>query len=235
MRVPRALFCFSITLLLLCAASRLSAQDIFVTPFPGAPFSGVVHVERSSIQPDGSVVALHTIREIGRDSRGRIYNEARQLLPPSNTETPAVLSVHLYDPQTRVSTMLDPQQRTFWTRTVNRPPATVPPLMLATPTGGTLPQSEFARQEDLGVKDLDGVSAHGVRQTQTIPGDNGKNITVTDEYWYSEELRINVVVKHDDPGKGKVTLRVAQITRTEPDASRFEIPAGYSPAGAGQQ
>jgi len=234
MRFSRTLRCL-IFLASLSVVCSLAAQDIFVTPIPGAPFSGIIHVERSSVQPDGSVVVLHTVREIGRDSRGRIFNETRQLLPISNNQTPPLMRVHLYDPQTRISTILDPGQRTFWTRTLNRPPATVPPLLQATPTGGTLPQNDFTRQEDLGVKDLDGFAAHGVRQIQKIPGEDGKNIAVTDEYWYSDELRINVLVKHDDPRSGKVTMRVDQISRTEPDASRFEIPEGYSPAGAAQE
>jgi hypothetical protein len=220
-------------LVLIAIASATHAQDIFVTPVAGAPFSGVIQVQRSMVQADGSTAELRTMREIGRDSRGRIYNESRQLLPASNGKTPEVLSVHLYDPQTRISTVLDPKQKTFWTRTVNRPPATVPPLLHATPSANTLPQNDFTRQEDLGTQEMEGVLAHGVRETQTIPSDKqAKPITVIDEYWYSEELRINVVVKHEDPRSGKVTMRVAQIARTEPDASRFEIPEGYRPAGA---
>ncbi|MBV8053501.1 MAG: hypothetical protein JOZ80_20100, partial [Acidobacteriaceae bacterium] len=58
-----------------------SAQDIFVTPIPGAPFSAVVNVERSRVQRDGSMFILTTVRNIGRDSLGRIHNEARSLQP----------------------------------------------------------------------------------------------------------------------------------------------------------
>jgi hypothetical protein len=54
---------------------------------------------------------------------------------------------------------------------------------------------------------------------------------ITDEYWYSEDLRINLMIKHNDPRKGGVTMRVTQVNRAEPDTARFEIPEGYSPAG----
>jgi hypothetical protein len=40
-----------------------SAQDIFVTPILNAPFSAVVHVERSRVQRDGSIVSFKTIRD----------------------------------------------------------------------------------------------------------------------------------------------------------------------------
>src|SRR5579864_6044100 len=174
------------------SASSASAQDIFVTPIPGAPFSGVVNVERSSVQPDGSIVTLKSIRDIGRDSRGRIRNERRELVPVSSTKAPQVVTIHLYDPQTRLSTMLDPRARTFWTMTVNRPPETVPPALLASPAGNNLPSNDFTKSEDLGIHEIEGLAAHGVREIQTIPAENGnKQVVITDEYWYSEELRIN--------------------------------------------
>jgi hypothetical protein len=33
---------------------RASAQGIFMTPIPGAPFSGVVNIERTIVHKDGS-------------------------------------------------------------------------------------------------------------------------------------------------------------------------------------
>lgn len=219
---------------LLACAATLAAQNIFVTPVPGAPFSATIQVERSQLQPDGSIVRLKTMRQIGRDSRGRIHNEARELLTDGNTATPRVRSIHLYDPQTRISTTLDPQQHTFWKTTVNRPPSTVPPGLDASPTGDNLPSNEFAKKEDLGVRDIDGVAVHGVRETQTITAEDGsgKEILVTDEYWYSDELRMNLIIKHNDPRSGTVSMKVAQIDRAEPNAAFFEVPEGYKAAGA---
>jgi len=231
MRLPFCLNAIS-RLALLATAITASAQDIFVTPIPGVPFSGIVNVERSLTQPDGSMVNLKTIRNIGRDNRGRIHNESRALVPVLDAKTPQIVSIHLYDPQTRISTMLNPQERTFWTQTVNRPPATVPPAFLdASPIGDSLPQNEFTKKEDLGIRDIEGLSAHGVRETQTIPAESSgrdTEIVITDEYWYSDDLRINLMIKHSDPRRGIVTITVAQITRTEPDPALFEIPHGYS-------
>jgi hypothetical protein len=226
----RAVFCF--VLVALCsAASAQVGPGIFVTPVPSAPFSGVINVERLIVQPDGSVASFKSTRDIHRDSQGRIYNEVRTLLPVSSSEPPQIVSILLYDPQTRISTTLYPRDRKFTSGTVNRPPATVPPALLyASPTGQSLPPSEFANEEDLGIQELSGLSVRGVRETQTIPADKsetGQDIVITDEYWYSNDLSINMRIKHVDPRKGSVTMTVTQVTRTEPDAALFEIPPGY--------
>jgi hypothetical protein len=225
-----AVFCF--VLVTLCSvASAQVGPDIFVTPIPNAPFSGVIKVERTIVQPDGSDASLKTTRDIHRDTQGRIYNEVRELLPASSAATPQIVRILIYDPQTRLSTLLFPRDQRFTSTTVNRPPATVPPgLLYASPTGQSLPPSEFANDEDLGIRELSGVSVHGVRETQTIPADKnetGQDVVITDEYWYCDDLRINIVVKHIDPRKGSVTLTVTQVTRTEPEAALFEIPPGY--------
>lgn len=213
--------------------SAASAADIFVTPIPNAPFTAVIQVEHSMVQPDGSVIKLHTIRQIARDSRGRIHNESRTLLPASSNETPRIESVHVYDPSTRLSTRWTTESRTFSTMTVNHPPATVPPAHLASSAGASLPGNDYTREEDLGNRDIGGVSAHGVRESQTVlpeAGDKAKLVEITDEYWYSEDLRINLMVKHSDPREGTVTLTVGQITREEPDPALFKVPEGYKSA-----
>lgn len=218
----------------LVAVSGASAQDIFVTPVPNIPFTGVIQVERSLGQPDGSRIELKTVRNIARDSQGRIHTESRQLLPSSSTTQPGVIRIHLYDPETRTSTVLDPQSRTYSTMTVNHPPRTVPPAFIASTSGSSLPQNDFAKQEDLGTREIEGLGVHGVRQTQTIPspGNAGNEVVVTDEYWYSEDLQINLIVKHFDPRTGSFTARVARIARTEPEPAMFEIPEGYTPSKA---
>ncbi len=217
-------------------ASAQAGPDVFVTPIPHAPFRGVVKVERSLVQPDGSILKLKTTREIARDSRGRVRNESRSMVPVSSNQTPPIVRIHLFDPETRTSITLDPQERTFRSMTVNHPPATVPPrLLYASPTGSTLPPNEFTKEEDLGVREVEGGPVHGVREIQTIPAEgNGKKIVITDEYWYSDDLRVNILIAHNDPRTGSVTMTVTQVTRFEPDAALFEIPEGYQRPKAGQ-
>jgi len=204
---------------------------------PNAPFSAVVEVQRTRINPDGSVLNLKSFRSIARDGIGRIHNESRIFLPAASTATPEIEHIHLYDPRTRVSTELDAHKHTFYTETINHPPSTVPPTVrFGSPSATGVPQNDFSKEEDLGTKEIEGVLARGVRSTQIIPaeGETGKEISITDEYWYSDELRINVSMKHSDPRAGTTTLTVTQITRGEPDPALLEIPEGYTRAGAAQ-
>ena len=78
------------------------------------------------------------------------------------------------------------------------------------------------------------VWGRGVLQTKVVAPpagskseDWGKTLTVQDQYWYSEELHLNMLMKHDDPRTGSQIVSVTQVTRTEPDAKLFEVPVGY--------
>jgi hypothetical protein len=226
---------FSCILLLavVILSPRASGQSFFMTPIPNAPFSGVINIERTIVRKDGSAMQLKATREVARDTRGRIHNEVRALVPVSSTDPPELLFIHLYDPQTRISTEIDVRKRTFWTRTMNHPPSTEPPTIRFAAPDGNAPPNEFTRQEDLGIHEIAGVPAHGIQETQTVPDENdGEEVVITDEYWYSQDLRINLMIRHSDPRKGTTTMTVAQITRTEPDPSFFAVPEGYTHSGA---
>ncbi len=219
---------------LVFASMGLSQTGIFVTPIPNAPFAGSVTTERSTVQPGGTLTTLRSVSSIARDSQGRIYNEFRPLVPPSAIPNTQALSIHVYDPVTRISSLLYPQQKTFQVHTVNRPPATDTPGTFASPTGNAYPQSQFAKEEDLGTRTIAGVPVHGVRETQTIPADasgSGKEMRITDEYWYSSELRLNLMITHNDPRVGSSSTAVTQLTRTDPDPLLFGVPADYQPVG----
>jgi hypothetical protein len=234
MRLQAALagiFC-SVFLVFAAAPGGLaqSTSGIFITPVPDAPFTGVIKVDRTIVQPDGKVESLTTIRDTARDSRGRIYNVFRALVPADFAGTPPTIRVHSYDPQTRSYTYLYPNH-TYTTGTVNHPPAAEPADLIASPAGNSAPLNQFTKQEDLGTQSIEGITAHGVRETQTIPSSSaGSEVVLTDEYWYSEDLHMNVMVKHSDPRKGSVTMTLTQATRTDPDPSLFQIPEGYKPA-----
>jgi hypothetical protein len=90
-----------------------------------------------------------------------------------------------------------------------------------------LPVNESAKVEDLGTQTMEGMPVHGIRETQTINDSAGKITVATDEYWYSDDLRMNLVARHNQPGETTLTVTVTQVTRRDPDAALFEIPAGY--------
>jgi hypothetical protein len=219
------------------AVHAQSGGSIFVTPIPNAPFSGTVRVQRTIIEPDGSSLEVWSMREIARDNQGRIYNEFRPFVPIGSTTVPPVAVIHLYDPQNRMTEYLYPAQKTYRMTILSRPPATDTRDDFASPTATAAPSSEFTRQEDLGYKTIAGLQVHGVRIVQTMTAEEsgtGQELTVTNEYWYSDALRLNLATTHNDPRTGSVTMTVTQIDRSEPNPALFSVPADYTMAGLAQ-
>jgi hypothetical protein len=202
---------------------------VFFDPNPNSPMMAVVTTQSSQILKNGTTLNQKTLSAIARDTHGRIFNERRPLIPASETATPPILSIHIYDPQTRTNTFIDPQQRLAWQNTLNRPPSTVPPEVGSIPLAGNSIASPYIKEEDLGTKRMEGVDVHGIRDTQTIlaEANGGKEVTVVDEYWNSEDLRLNMLAIHKDPRSGEQSAAVTQLSRGEPDPAIFEIPAGY--------
>ena len=226
-----------LALVVLIPVATAQARGVFVTPIPNVPLLAVVNTQSSQIQKDGTTLNRKTLSAIARDGHGRIFNERRPLIPASETATPPILSILVYDPQTRTSTFIDPQNRVAWQSTLNRPPSAVPPDVGSIPLGGSTPASPYIKEEDLGTRRMEGVDVHGTRDTQTIPAETngGKEITVVDEYWYSEDLRLNMLAIHKDPRTGEQTTTVTQVDRGEPDPAIFEIPSGYKIIHRGAQ
>lgn len=210
-----------------------NVQRIFVTPIPGEPFTATVTMERSSMRQGGPALTFQSTSTIARDVGGRIYSEFRPLAPASLPQAVPVQSILLYDPATRISSRLFPQQHTYAATALSRPPETDTLGPLASPTGRGYPQSQFTKQEDLGTQTIAGVEAHGMRETQTIPAEasgSGTEVVLTNEYWYSPELRINLRITHTDPRFGSSATTVISLTRAAPAASLFGVPADYQPA-----
>ncbi len=207
-----------IAIALLSSVAVAQTRGIFVTPIPNVPLMAVVNTQSSRILANGTTLNQKTLSAIARDAHGRIFNEKRALVPVSVTATPPILVIHIYDPQTRANTFIDPQARVAWQNTLLRPPSTVPPEVGSIPLTGNSPGSPYVKEEDLGTRRMEGVDVHGIRDTQTIPAEaaGGKEVTVVDEYWYSEDLRLNMLVIHKDPRTGEQTTTVTQVIAVNP-------------------
>jgi hypothetical protein len=223
------IFVTSIAFFLMVPTALAQTRGVFVTPIPNSPLLAVVNTQSTQILQDGSSLNQKTLSAIARDVHGRIFNERRPLVPASDTATPPILTIHIYDPRTRKNTFIDPQNHVAWQSTLNRPPSSVPPEVGSIPLVGSAPASPYVKEEDLGTRKMEGVDVHGFRETQTIPAEasGGREITVVDEYWYSEDLRLNMLAIHKDPRSGEQTTIVTQVDRSEPDPAIFEIPPGY--------
>ncbi len=85
--------------------------------------------------------------------------------------------------------------------------------------------------ESLGKQTIEGVEAEGTRQTRTIPAGqigNEAPISIVDERWYSPELQVTVMTRHNDPRYGETTYKLTNINRSEPALNLFEVPSDYT-------
>ena len=85
-------------------------------------------------------------------------------------------------------------------------------------------QNQGARKhEDLGIQSLNGFSVHASRNTVTAA--NGATV---DERWVSVDLGVDLKSTHSDTVSGQTIHTLTNIKRTEPAASLFQVPQGYT-------
>lgn len=92
------------------------------------------------------------------------------------------------------------------------------------------PNRPSMTHEDLGTQTVDGVLARGTRRTTTYPiglEGNDRPLVSTNETWLSEDLKVVVLSKFNDPRTGEHTTRLTNISRAEPDPALFQPPVDY--------
>ena len=132
--------------------------------------------------------------------------------------------------ETRLSTFLNLKTHVAAQRILDRPPATEPPIIAWLRRVGVHSSDPDLQVKDLGPGVIEGLDVHGYLQTVNVPAKasgTGLAVAVTDEYWYSEELRINIFTRHSDPRTGQLAISVSQINPNEPDVDLFKIPPDY--------
>ena len=85
--------------------------------------------------------------------------------------------------------------------------------------------------ESLGNRVIEGVKVEGSRTTITIPAGQVGNelpISIVSETWFSPELQVVVLSKHNDPRMGETVYRLGNIDRSEQPRSLFEVPADFT-------
>jgi hypothetical protein len=205
---------------------RIFIPGVFVTPVPNAPFTAKADIISHEILPDGTVNIRTTYTHIARSSSGRIYNERRQLVPASFRGEPRILETHIYDPNDRLNIFCDPSSHLARESTLRQPPQP-PPNAVPRPA---VPNNPYFKEEQIGTQPLGSLTLTGIRRTRTIPAQastTGKDIIITDEYWYSPDLSIYMIIKHNDPRTGEQIVAVSEVDRHEPPASLMTVPQGY--------
>jgi TonB family protein len=191
---------------------------------PGLPFSAKVELDLLNQLQDGTLITHKTYNLDARDSKGRTRNEARNWIDLNTGAEPRLTRIELYDPATKLRTNLYPL-----TKIARQWPVGTPgPIPAPSPQSGSAKPD--TSREEIGTDTIEGLPVGGVRVSQIYPTrslGNDRPLTVATEYWYSPELRINLLTKRTDPRYGVQTVRVSELVRQEPDAALFAIPDDY--------
>jgi hypothetical protein len=223
----------------------------------GAPYSATITNESIQTLADGNRIVQTSTGTTARDSQGRTRQDAP--LPSIGNMQPAKAPhlVFLQDPVAQVSYTLNLTEKTamkgpsFYgsTITVGAGGATVdikgpntamasiaagdaglpPPMMVVSKNLVGIDKGQ-EQSEDLGTKNIEGVSVTGTRVTHTIPAGeigNDKPLSIVTEVWTSPELRTVVYSKRSDPRMGDQTYQLTNIVRSEPDPALFAVPSDF--------
>lgn len=192
----------------------------------GSPYSAQFSTENTQVLADGTRITRKSNGSVYRNGEGRTRREQtlNALGPIPLAGEPKHL-IFINDPVGGAHYVLDVQERN----------ARKLPMKDGPPEGAKLPR-EFEDSGDpvtttsLGQREIEGVMAEGTRSTITIPVGrigNDRPLEVVSERWYSPELQVVVLSKHNDPFSGENVYRLTSISRAEPPLKMFEIPADY--------
>jgi hypothetical protein len=213
----------------------------------GAPYSADATTENTQVLSDGNRIERKETAKVYRDSVGRTRRDLSvNAIGPWSSGAPMQMA-NIFDPVAGVHYMLNMQEKKAFKMPPPRKPADGPGLMTKDRVfiaGGGMPAAGPAMailekdggignrtETSLGTQQIEGVQAQGTRTTETIPAGkigNEKPIVITTERWYSPDLQVDVLVKHNDPRIGEVVYQLTNISREDPDSSLFQVPADYT-------
>ena len=220
----------------------------------GQPYSAEQITEHIQTLVDGTRITKTPDKTtLYRDSQGRTRIEQRMLPGPRAAAAgePGLTFIEIDAPASGSRYTLDPRLHTARKTPIPRPLPLKNPANSLTDSvnGSNQPQQASSRgllsprdiegvqrqrpqvsTESLGTQTIEGVLAEGSRGTVIYPVGyfgNDRPITAVSEAWFCPELKTMVLSKDPDPRSGESTIRVVNISRTEPDPSLFQVPSNY--------
>jgi hypothetical protein len=200
----------------------------------GAPYSAVAVIESTQTLSDGNTINRKVQTNVFRDSQGRTRREITlpAVGPLAASGQPRTF-IMIFDPVATASYVLHPDTKVA-DKLPTSPAKGKDPAKLEGKFEARM-QEEIAngtlKKDDLGTQTINGLSAQGTRYTRTIPAGqvgNDKAIVIVSERWYSPDLQIVVKSTRTDPRLGQTSYTVTNVQRTEPAATLFAVPAGYT-------
>lgn len=239
------------------ATVNFKIDTMDAAPVKGAPFCATVSTEHTQNLSDGNRIHTTESSLLCRDSEGRTRREAGLNLMGAAPQSSTSKLITIVDPVAGVRYLLDAGDKTahkmplmpmgphpkgfgpdgvkgehvfFMQRSGDAGPEMVTKDVVIKRDGPGDSSEPAPSSESLGDQTIEGIHAVGTRVTTTIPAGkmgNEKPIIVTSERWYSPELKVEVMTKHDDPWAGELKTEFKNVTPSEPEASLFTIPADY--------
>ena len=222
-----------------------------LAPVAGAPYSATGVTDSATTFVDGNRISRHETTRFFRDRQGRTRIEHTPPPPATHNPLPIPAIVLINDPVSGECYVLDAPQKIAHVLShptarglVIHPPVaqSMPPARLLMPgfdleygTAFSLAASYFApevgTQAALGEKAIDGIPVIGTRVKHHVrAGEYGNEqpIFITVENWFSPDLGVTLEDTQLSTIGGNVDYRLERITRSEPDATLFQVPPEYT-------
>jgi len=207
-------------------STQTFVPGIEVLALPSLPFSATDTIVRTQPTDGGGSVITSATSKVFRDTQGRVYRERHHLAPQNIDPDKTLYEFYILDPATRTRTTC-----TVATHQCDLTPY-IPRLSFRLmPTGPFDNGKRFLAREGLGDQTIDDLPVTGTRETTTIAAQtigNNQPLTLTREFWYSPDLKTNLIVTRSDPRDGNVTIHLKVLSRTDPDPSVFAPPPEYT-------
>ena len=194
----------------------------------GAPYTATATTESTQVLADGNRIVHKQSGFVARDGQGRTRREETMgRMGPVAVNGAKMIMIH--DPVAQAMDMLNPDKQTAHVMKHEGMPGMAQMHRKMMKTMSQDEQGEI-KTESLGKQEVGGVTAEGTRVTRTISAGaigNEQPIQITVETWTSPELQTVVLQKRKDPRFGETVFQLTDIKQGEPDASLFQVPAGY--------
>lgn len=200
---------------------------IFHSVVTGAPFSATETTQTKRTLANGNLIQNQHQSKIYRDAQGRVRIEST-FTPPSSSGGAATTQtrITIYDPVAGFVYHLNPATMTAVQSPLPAKDAQTGGKAPAAPSTGAPVQTQ-----SLGTSTINGVNATGTQVTRTIAAGtigNSADIQIVRVTWLSTDLKIPVQLTVSDPRFGTSTMNLTDIVQAAPDASLFQVPAGYT-------
>ena len=155
-----------------------------------------------------------------------MYRERHCFCPAGTDPEKTLKEFTIYDPVTllRITCV----RSTHWCHVFKYQPPR--PSVAVQPVGPFDQGRRYLTRESLGTKYIDEYSVIGTLETMTMAAGtvgNDQPIAMSREFWYSPDLKTTLAVTRKDPRDGTQAVTLTILSRNEPDASIFTVPAEY--------